>query len=565
MSTTAKPITRRSALKSLGATSAFVAIGGGGISLFSIRNAGAISAPQTGTDTVIVTVFLRGAMDGLSLVAPSTTTDPLYAATDAGALRPRLNIATGTAYNDPTDPDSPSLPPPLDLTDANGQSTGFILNGVATGMFDLWNAGELAIVHAVGSDSWPRSHFSAMDKMDRARGGANSSGWLIRALAGGIESLDPWTGIGAGSSPNPSLRSSTAGAAPAVPSIAQMSARRTIDEDRRGVLRALYANTDYGPLLDNGLATTDLIFDIANLEPAPAVPYHPASGPNSGADRLADAARLINGDKGVRAIAIDTSGWDTHSNQHVRLPPLLGQLSESLKRFWDDLDPASKSRTVVVVMSEFGRTALENGGRGTEHGTGNCMLVMGASDRLNGQQVHLKHDIWPGLGPAASYDSNSPVAMGLFEDQDLQATTDFRDVFAEVIEAQFGTAAVASALTDYVPQPVGLFASVKPTIKSIARGRWSRNGTDPVIVLSWNRGSHTPNGSETVVQVRREGTAEWQRFGRFNGTEATDFEIYKEAPNTPIGVRAAYEVRIAWRRANGSQSAWTIAGVGPER
>jgi len=540
---TSTGIHRRELLKSAGAVGALIAIGGGGISLFDTGAAWAEAAPGDGTDTVIVTVFLRGALDGLSLVAPTNATDPEYA-----VLRPNLNVSNPF--------------PAFSLYETDGRQR-FLLHGGATGLAQLWEGGELAIVHAAGiPDNAPRSHFMAMDQMDRALGGGAASGWLRSALEAELApvDLDPWSAVGVGASPNVSIASATDGAAPTIPSIDQIVERRLIDPVRRDTYGELYSGTRYMPLWQNGLASTDMMVNVQQ-QPPPAAPYYDPADPANqypydvGASRLGDAARMINADVGIRAIAIDTGSWDTHQNQVNDLKTRIGQLSESLFRFWADLNEQSHKRTIVLVMSEFGRTVHENGGQGTEHGSGNCMLVIGSPERVNGGRFHLKDDEWPGL-----------TVDKLRDGQDLMVTTDFRDVFAEVIEAQFGRDAVTAALPNHDRHPVGLFkptGPISPTITAATAGQFGHNPSDPAIHLSWDVGLFTPGSVDSIVQVRLEG-ATWNRYGVVRGSAtATDYEVYKEKANTGLDDQKVYEVRVAWRMPDGTQSAWATATVGP--
>jgi uncharacterized protein (DUF1501 family) len=138
---------------------------------------------------------------------------------------------------------------------------------------------------------------------------------------------------------------------------------------------------------------------------------------------------LIKGNVGVRVIAISIGGWDHHTNLVAQLAPLGAELSGSLKAFHDDLG-ADLGRTLTLVMTEFGRRVDENGGDGTDHGHGGVMMAMGGG--IAGGRVIVKDGVWPGLAPA-----------NRFIGEDLQVTTDFRDVFAEALSRHMGLAVSA--------------------------------------------------------------------------------------------------------------------------
>ena len=141
---------------------------------------------------------------------------------------------------------------------------------------------------------------------------------------------------------------------------------------------------------------------------------------------LKDAAALIRGNIGVRVIAISIGGWDTHTNLVAQLGGLGTQLAGCLKAFHDDLG-ADLGRTLTLVMTEFGRRVDQNGGGGTDHGHGGVMMAMGGG--IAGGRVILRDGTWPGLAPADR-----------FIGEDLQVTTDFRDVFAEALNRHMGLA-----------------------------------------------------------------------------------------------------------------------------
>ncbi len=349
-------------------------------------------ARAAGTDKVLVSIFQRGAADGLNTVVP--VGDPFYYSS-----RPTVQIAPGTEL-------------PLD---------GFFgLNPAFSDLHGLYGAGTLALLHATGSPDPSRSHFDAQDYMDHGAPGDKTvvDGWLSRylAIAGGGQ---PIAGVSLSSATSKQL----VGAAPslAFDSIESFTLTGAYALERRAALEVRYA---LEPGLVGGAATAGFqaLDQIASVDTATSVVY-PAGG---FAAALKDAAALIKSNIGVKVIAISIGGWDHHTNLLANLAALGGELSASLKAFHDDLG-ADLNRTLALVMTEFGRRVEENGGDGADHGHGGVMMALGGG--IAGGRVLLRNGTWPGLAPAQRY-------IG----QDLQVTTDFRDVFAEALNRHMGLA-----------------------------------------------------------------------------------------------------------------------------
>jgi uncharacterized protein (DUF1501 family) len=151
---------------------------------------------------------------------------------------------------------------------------------------------------------------------------------------------------------------------------------------------------------------------------------------------LRDLAALVKAQIGVRVAAIDLGGWDHHVDEPTEFQAPASTLAKGLAAFATDLG-SDLDRTLVLVMSEFGRRVAENGGRGTDHGHGGAMLALGGS--VAGGQVLLKDDLWPGLQP-------SQLDQG-----DLKVTTDFRDSFAEVLHRHMGLSALGGIFPNFSP------------------------------------------------------------------------------------------------------------------
>jgi uncharacterized protein (DUF1501 family) len=376
-------ITRRQMLRA-GARGAAVTLGAMALPVGWSRPAHALP-----TDPLLAVIFLRGGADGLNLIVPAD--DPSYY-----SLRPNISVQAGDEI-------------PLD---------GFFgMNASLGSLLPLYDDGELAIIHAAGSPDPTRSHFDAQDFMERGAPGNHqiSEGWLNRTL-GHLGTGQSWAGISLGPAEVLAMKGVAA-------SLSFTSINDFVLDDpseRRGALTAMYAGTENGELRSAGASAFDALDVIGGIDTTSAVSY--ANGPFGAA--LADAAALLRADAGVRMVALDVGGWDHHEGEPEALAPVGGQLASGLATFRDDLG-ADWSRTCVLVMTEFGRTAAENGSRGTDHGHGSVMFAAGGA--VAGGRVVLANDAWPGLAPGQ-----------LHEGRDLAVTTDYRDVFAEVLHRHMG-------------------------------------------------------------------------------------------------------------------------------
>ncbi len=153
--------------------------------------------------------------------------------------------------------------------------------------------------------------------------------------------------------------------------------------------------------------------------------------PNSGLGRtLREVAALIRGDVGVRAVAVNSGGWDHHDATPGRMNGVAGDLGACLAAFHQDLGTHA-NRTILLSMTEFGRTGEENGSLGTDHGHGSVSFAMGGG--LHGGRVLVRDQQWPGLAKA-----------NLYQGRDLAVTTDFRDLFAEILHRHMGLSSLGS-------------------------------------------------------------------------------------------------------------------------
>lgn len=388
--------------------------------------AGALAAPGVvrtayaadWTGGVLVTVSLRGGVDGLSLVAP--VGDPDYA-----RLRPTIAVPAST-----------------------GLPTGdrlFVLHPSLAPLKPLWDAGTLGAVHAVGSPDGSRSHFAATEALERAAPGTSiRTGWLDRVLTGstGTFSTAPFSAVRIGSGSPGMLLTGPA------PEVATRSLETMVlaSSDWVGprlttALSALHAGPAGEPSARGALSA---LATAATVVAADAVPR--ATYPDTALGRaLADVARLVRAGQGLQAACVDLGDWDMHSGLGAAgggwMAEQARQLAEALAAFAADLGP-DLDRVTVLTLSEFGRRVAENGSGGVDHGFGGAMLVMGGG--LAGGRVHGR---WPGLGADA------------LDHGDLAGTTDFRSVVAELLVHR-GTSrsALASVFPGFTPTAVGLVA-----------------------------------------------------------------------------------------------------------
>jgi len=293
----------------------------------------------------------------------------------------------------------------------------------------LWEQKHLAIVHAAGSPDNTRSHFDAQDYMESGTPGVKSTddGWLNRALETvPEENASPFRAVAMG----PNLPRMLRGAAPAIalPDVKQfrvMAESPAAGQIAEGGFEAMYAQTVDRALRGTGTETFEAIDMLRKADPSK---YQPENGADYGNSRLAQSLKqigqLLKANIGTEALFVDCGGWDNHVNEggvQGQLSNLLKDLGQGMAAFCQDLGDRMEN-VVLVTMSEFGRTAKENGNRGTDHGHANCMFVMGGGVR--GGHVYGR---WPGLNEGQ-----------LNEGRDLALTTDFRSVLGEILQKHIG-------------------------------------------------------------------------------------------------------------------------------
>ncbi len=372
---------------------------------FLVRSVLAQTAGVAGQRLVVI--FQRGAADGLNVVVP-------YREKNYYAMRPSIAI------------------PQNQVVDLDGF---FGLHPSLAAFKPLYDQGHLAIVHACGSPDMSRSHFDAQDYMESGTPGVKNTedGWLNRALQ-----AEDVCNCAQHRQEHTAFRALALGAdvpltlAGKIPAIAisnvnsfSVAGRGPNISPAASAFEAMYA--DSGDRIFH--AAGDETFEaVKMLRAANPAQYTPAAGveyPNTEfGNSMRQIAQLLKANLGVEAAFTDVTGWDTHQNQggvNGQLANRLGDFSSSIAAFWRDLGDEAGNVT-LVTMSEFGRTAHENGTGGTDHGHANAMFVLGG--QVKGGKVYGK---WPGL----DYDQ-------LNQGRDLALTTDYRQVLGEVVTRTLG-------------------------------------------------------------------------------------------------------------------------------
>ena len=394
--------------------SAMVMAGAGSVPFWLGRAA----ASTGGRRKVLVAIFQRGAADGLNVVVP-------FAEKRYYELRPTIGIAApGKAGQGNS------------AIDLDGR---FGLHPSLQPLKDLWDRQMLAIVEATGSPDPSRSHFDAQDYMESGTPGMKRDGWLNRALPPATPDSSPLRAIALSATLPRTLQGDRE--AIAINDVQQFHAA----ENTAAIVESMYANS-----ADKRLAAAgkDAFAAMHMLDSLNRTPYNPSNGAQYGQGgelgrSLQQIARLIKADAGVETAFAEIGGWDHHQSEPGQLFTVLRQFGGALSAFCTDMGDRMED-IVLVTMSEFGRTARENGNNGTDHGHGDAMFVMGGPVR--GGKVYGN---WPGLEEEQ-----------LYEGRDLAVTTDFRAVLSELVAGQLGTTDLAQVFPGYrAGQPLGLLKS----------------------------------------------------------------------------------------------------------
>src|SRR5258706_1465627 len=346
---------------------------------------------------ILIAICQRGAVDGLNVVVPHG--EPAYYEMRSSIAIPRPD---GTADS---------------AIDLDGM---FGLHPSLAPLKPLYDAQHLAIVDAVGSPDPTRSHFDAQDYMESGTPGrkATADGWMNRALPKPTGLVSPVRAVSLGSNLPRTLRGHNDAVA-----MNNLNDFQVRDAKSSATFESMYDSSLDTVLHGTGKETFSAVKIMQSVQKQPYTPANGAKYPNGRfGQSMLQIASLIKADVGLEVAFADIGGWDTHVNE-VGAQPGLGQLAnnltdfgQSLAAFYQDLGDLMADVT-VVTMSEFGRTAKENGNRGTDHGHANAMFVMGGD--IRGGKVYGD---WPGLADEQ-----------LYENRDLNLTTDFRDVLGQVV------------------------------------------------------------------------------------------------------------------------------------
>lgn len=449
--------TRRSFLKGLASAGAFTIVGSAAAGLtLGARPMTAWGLPGAGDDRVIVNIFLRGGADALNVVVP-------YGDDDYYRIRSSIARKAGDYAN-------------LDEF--------FGLNNAFADLLPIYEQGQLSFIQAAGSNDPSRSHFVAQPIMDA---GFGPGGWLQRALA--AENLNsPVAGVTIGDRTTDALAGPFGGIA-----------LKTIDQyvndagalaAARPALEAMYgaaAQPAEQSAVLGAFASIDQVSQV--MSPPDAVYPNVKKGP---AVDLREAAQLIKADIGVRCVGINYGGWDHHRDEVSRMQTNGATISAALAAFWEDLG-AHRDRVVVVMNTEFGRTARQNGSGGTDHGHGGFMMVMGtALAEAGGGQVLLNDGVWPGL-----------TDNDLYLERYQAVTTDFRSVFAEVADRHLGVRDMAAAFPGFAPS----YLDILPPSFAMgdADGSGAVDAGDVQAILESNVGAAPDGYNERAGDVNGDG------------------------------------------------------------
>jgi len=378
------------------------------------------NAATTKGNKTLVAIFQRGAVDGLNVIVP-------YGEQAYYAARPTIAVPRPGAEGGAIDLD------------------GFFgLHPSLASLSPYFKDHSLAVVHAVGSPDATRSHFDAQDFMESGTPGVKSTedGFLSRAVGLKKEpAVSPLRAV-ALSPAMPRILSGGAGAV-AMTNISQFGIRGGANIS--GGFESMYAEAVAGTLGGTAKESFEAARILKSADPQKLQPENGAVYPNGPlGNSLRQIAQLIKSNVGLEVAFADVSGWDTHAGEGGAQ----GQLANNLRNFADAIaafarDLGSRMGDVVLVtMSEFGRTVHENGNRGTDHGHANVMLLLGGG--VKGGKVHGK---WPGLS-----------SQQLYENRDLAITTDFRDIFAELLTKQLAVPSLKSVFPGYEPKTRGVMA-----------------------------------------------------------------------------------------------------------
>jgi uncharacterized protein (DUF1501 family) len=381
---------------------------------------------------IIVSVFMRGGADGLSIAVPFA--DPNYYTSRSTIAIPR--------------PDSAAATKGINL-DGFFMFPQAMTGGAAGtgGLMPAYTATDLLIVHATGQLNNSRSHFDAQRYMEVGKPVDPNlvTGWLGRHLASmpPLKSDALLRGVGIANGLQKTLVGAPKTLPIADPTNFSIGGSATTQPQRIAFLQGDYAGAEE-PMHSSALDATNTVALLKSVNFTGYVPANGAVYPNSSFGRaLRSVAVLIKNDIGIEAAQVDIGGWDTHASQD----PLAGSMfntmrdfSNALGAFYADVIATGFSVTVVAI-SEFGRNVRENGSQGTDHGRGTTMLAMGKG--IKGGRVLTKN--WPGL-----------ARENLEQGQDLKVTVDYRDILSEIVQNRLANPNLGVVFPTWTPTMLGV-------------------------------------------------------------------------------------------------------------
>lgn len=413
-------ITRRAFLRS-GAVAVFTA-GFGGSPLFLNRAVAATTQKRK----VLISIFQRGAMDGLMAVTP-------FNDLVLKKLRPRLAMSAAQSEGERA------------LIDLDGT---FGLHPALLPFKNLFVEKRLAVIHGIGSPDPTRSHFDAQDYMETGTPGIKStqSGWLNRVSGLTGHDVTPFQSVAMTSA----LPRAMYGTNPSLAIADLNDFKVNVKQSKQFASTAaknfeeLYHQTSQQLLGNAGTESFEAIDMLSKVTKQKYLPSNNAEYPNTPLGRaLKQLSQLIKADVGLQIGFAESGGWDTHVQQGTingTFAQRARDLSGSIEAFWTDLGEQYHDDVVLMTMTEFGRTVHENGSGGTDHGRGSCMFVLGNS--VNGGKVH---------GTLAELHREDLAQRG-----DLPVTTDFRSLFSEVAGNHLGFTNDALVFPDWNGKRIAL-------------------------------------------------------------------------------------------------------------
>ena len=374
-------------------------------------------------EPILVVVFLRGGADGLNLISPTADVDYIAARPETMRVLRKGDEAGFRMSEQAADVD-------------------FRFHHRAKNLSELFEAGELGVIHASGLTDGTRSHFDAEAKMERASKSGTAGGWLGRWFASQkIEGILPLLAVGY-AAPDSVRGAHEVAVAQNLEDLILAQGYDLAPLVRQRLLQGFGQHPLIGAPIQRLVQLSEILENRPDAQDMAAGDYTPSVEYGGGdlAESFKTIAQTIKMDLGLRVATVDFGGWDTHEDQRYEFDELVATLSENLMAFWKDLGNAQE-RVNVVVMSEFGRRLRSNTSGGTDHGYGNAMMVLGAD--VKGGKMFGE---WPGL-------SNDALDDGT----DLAITTDYRHVLAEIMTGHMRTKNTDILFPDFRPRTLGLF------------------------------------------------------------------------------------------------------------